>query len=65
VAVIGRAKPGVNITATGSVTGALAAQALPSNVDDGYVDFTFPSGGQTVTITNSAAYTNPSSVTLP
>ncbi len=65
VAVIGRAKSGVQVTATGSVTGALAAQTLSTTADDAYLDFVFPAGAQTITITNNGGYTNPSTVTLP
>lgn len=63
VNVIGNPKSGVTITATSSVNGAQNA-ALPVS-EDGYVDFTFPAGGQTITITNNGGYTNPSTVTLP
>lgn len=63
VSVIGNPKSGVTITATSNVNGAQNA-ALPVS-EDGYVDFTFAAGAQTITVTNNGGYTNPSAVTLP
>lgn len=63
VSVIGWPKSGVSITATSSVNGAAAPQTLPVS-RDGYVDFTFPAGAQTITITNSGSYNNPAPLVM-
>lgn len=63
VSVIGNPKSGVTITATSSVNGAQSL-ALPVS-EDGYVDFTFAAGAQTITVTNNGGYTNPAAVSLP
>lgn len=63
VSVIGWPKSGVSITATSNVNGAATPQTLPV-ARDGYVDFTFPAGAQTITITNSGGYNNPAPLAM-
>lgn len=57
---LGYPKPNVQITATGSVTG--AKTGILSQERGGYVDITF-NPGETVAVTNNGNYTNPANAT--